>query len=356
MKEVEGCNEDRRFVSNFLIGFFNSEVSFLSEDALSPEAARAALRRLPDPSGGTALFSAVSATVAKVEQVLASTLEFDPKLTVLKVLTDGTNTVRGEDAPAARAAVERLHQAGGVVSLLQAGDDTAAAGLLGIPTDTLLNWSDNAASLAIATRASQDATRLFRQNSIDGLRGASFVYTRMQRLESFSGRDPPPRASSPRPRLHPAAAVEDHVDDSPPRAEALLPPPELPLPRRRAIQIAVDRRGADFQIQPMQRMNSLPAPSAIGVRVVNVPLPTSDAVVGQALTEPMPVSEMPLVQLVAELRREIGLHDESTMAQVVDAACRHLGVAGSASGGEESAPQSMGLKERAAACLAAIRA
>ena len=106
----------------------------------------------------------------------------------------------------------------------------------------------------------------------------------------------------------------------------------------------------------MQRMNSLMAPAAIGVRVVNAPPPTSDAVVGRALTEPMPVSEMPLVQLVAELRREIGLHDESTMAQVVDAACRHLGVAGSASGGEEGAPQSVGLKERAAACLAAIRA
>ena len=69
------------------------------------------------------------------------------------------------------------------------------------------------------------------------------------------------------------------------------------------------------------------------------------------------LSEMPLVHIIAELKRELGVEADK-MHEVVEAASHHLGiplhdvVRGF---GEDSAPAREGLKDQAAACLAALR-
>eukprot|EP00966_Prymnesium_polylepis_P224583 5194392-Prymnesium_polylepis.1 len=209
IEESEGA--DVAFSTSFLIGSFNTETTFLSETPLGarpclpagnthivigsvllrrscscvrsrhvdihpltrpppgvagPSEALAALRNLPAPGGGTALYEAVRRAVVLVESVLADAPStFDPNLVVIKCLTDGCNTARAEAAHDAHAAVARLRQRDAVVSLLQAGTDRTAAQVLGVPEAAHLSWADDAASLAIAHRASQDGARAVRMRA-----------------------------------------------------------------------------------------------------------------------------------------------------------------------------------------------
>ena len=61
---------DAELSTRFLIGYFNNEASFLTTEAQAPAEAREALRQLPEPNGGTALYTAVKETVELVERIL----------------------------------------------------------------------------------------------------------------------------------------------------------------------------------------------------------------------------------------------------------------------------------------------
>jgi len=162
-----------------------------------------ALRQLPQPSGGTALYRAVVEAGAIVERVLdENPLQYDPRLAVVKVLTDGENTVDDGKEEAARAAVERLHARGCVVSLLQAGTDETAANTLGVPEAAALYWTDDSQTLSAACLAACDATNQYRRavsfaSSAGTITPAiSFGYTPMHRQESLGNQArrmaPPP--------------------------------------------------------------------------------------------------------------------------------------------------------------------
>lgn len=82
LQEVRTCDCDARFI----LGAFNHEVYFPSREPMTPAVAAEAVRLLPDPTGGTALYRAVKEAGDIVEQILDQYRgEYDPRLTVIKV-------------------------------------------------------------------------------------------------------------------------------------------------------------------------------------------------------------------------------------------------------------------------------
>jgi len=189
--------------THFIVGAFSHDVFFPSRVPMCGRDTMEALRQLPQPSGGTALYRAVVEAGAIVERVLdENPLQYDPRLAVVKVLTDGENTVDDGKEEAARAAVERLHARGCVVSLLQAGTDETAANTLGVPEAAALYWTDDSQTLSAACLAACDATNQYRRavsfaSSAGTITPAiSFGYTPMHRQESLGNQArrmaPPP--------------------------------------------------------------------------------------------------------------------------------------------------------------------
>eukprot|EP00966_Prymnesium_polylepis_P298766 6904116-Prymnesium_polylepis.1 len=158
-----------------------------------------------------------------------------------------------------------------------------------------------------------------------------------------------------------------------PPHRAAPPPGPVRLARARSIQPGELARGAmepplDIPgAPPVHTSRAAAGVGAAGRVAVGValddssgeggaPPPTPALVLGQPLPSRAALTEMPLVQLIAALRRELGVGGE-TMKAVVDAACVQLGLgkvaaaAGEAAAADEAPPAA--LKDRAVACLAA---
>ena len=72
--------------THFIVGAFSHDVFFPSRLPMDGQRAREAMRQLPLPSGGTALYRAVAEAGAIVEGILDDNpQQYDPRLTVVKV-------------------------------------------------------------------------------------------------------------------------------------------------------------------------------------------------------------------------------------------------------------------------------
>ncbi|KAL1520801.1 hypothetical protein AB1Y20_022364 [Prymnesium parvum] len=189
LQEMAMCDS----AAHFIVGAFSHDVFFPSRVPMVASVASEAVRQLPVPNGGTALYRAVKEAAEIVEQILDEhAAEYDPRLAVIKVLTDGENTVEDGCEDAAREAVARLHARGCVVSLLQAGTDDTAATVLGVPEAAALYWTDDSQTLSAACLAACEATELYRRaasfasSSGTASPTISFGFTPLQRLKSIN--------------------------------------------------------------------------------------------------------------------------------------------------------------------------
>jgi len=191
--EINACDQ-----SHFIVGAFSHDVIFPSKVPMPAAVACEAVGQLPSPEGGTALYRAVKEAAELVEQILDEhSAQYDPRLAVIKVLTDGENTVEDGNLEAARQAVARLHARGCVVSLLQAGDDPTAAEALGVPQAAALYWTDDTVGLTAACLAACEATTTYRRSmeSFNSSAGTatpaiSFSFTPLQRMQSTHAQMP----------------------------------------------------------------------------------------------------------------------------------------------------------------------
>lgn len=72
--------------SHFILGAFNHDVFFPSRVPMNSVTASKAIKQIPPPSGGTALYRAVKEGAELMEQILdAHPLQYDPRLAVVKV-------------------------------------------------------------------------------------------------------------------------------------------------------------------------------------------------------------------------------------------------------------------------------
>ena len=80
LQEMSACES-----THFIVGAFCHDVVFPSRVPMTAAIARDAVRQLPCPSGGTALYRAVKEAAEIVERVLEEhAAEYDPRLAVIK--------------------------------------------------------------------------------------------------------------------------------------------------------------------------------------------------------------------------------------------------------------------------------
>ena len=154
----------------------------------------ARLERQPN-AGRTALYDAIVTGVA-IGTRLIEECALEAQRVVLRVLTDGQNTVRGSfrlelEEPTKRTDACIVETARNSVSsclarrmgfvLLQAGHDQTAIRDLALPSEVVLHWDDDADHLAVALQSAQEATETFMSSTSST---ATICFTPLHRTQS----------------------------------------------------------------------------------------------------------------------------------------------------------------------------
>ena len=198
-KHTEACRAVRQEIldgpddQRYLIVTFNHDVQCGAWDPMVRSAALDMLDGIEarEPDGATALFMGANYAAVLVDRVLRTyPCEYDAKQTVIKILTDGSDTCSMfELRTDARNAIARCRQKGVVVALLQGGTASTAADALGIPQDHLLHWQDDVLHLTSALSASRLATVSYlgeTRSAHESDTAARFRFTDEQRMLSTS--------------------------------------------------------------------------------------------------------------------------------------------------------------------------
>lgn len=185
--------EERPANRRYLVVTFNHDVFCstwipMDSDAVRKELGNVAART---PSGATALFMAINYAATLVNHVFETYPgEYDPKLTVIKILTDGEDTCSMPELRyAARESVGLCRDKGVLVVLLQAGNEASAADAVGIPEQCRLHWKDDGSHLTSALSAASVATTRYlddmhASSSHEGAGLPTFGFTDEQRTLS----------------------------------------------------------------------------------------------------------------------------------------------------------------------------
>ena len=160
VKEIEAADANELF----LITAFSHETSALSSAPMDKQAALEAVQtQLPTPNGGTAIFRTVAEMGGCIQAARKADERIAGELVVLKIFTDGDDneSLPGEQTEALEAA-KRVREAGGVVTLMQAGSSPLCANALELPEDAVLYFSDHGGTLANAALAAREASTTYR--------------------------------------------------------------------------------------------------------------------------------------------------------------------------------------------------
>lgn len=182
--EATEARRDSTTTSDYVGGTF-ATLPNLHPHVMNNAEAMQYMQRIPYANGSTCLYQTVKNIIDLVESVLDANSNYDPNLAIIRVATDGDNTVGEDWKEEAAAAVKRFEARGGVFMFMQAGHSTKAKMDLDLKETATIQWADNAQSLSNVLSHAHDASTEYRSARLSGRRDSQFSFTPHQRRHSM---------------------------------------------------------------------------------------------------------------------------------------------------------------------------